>query len=65
MITNKKTFIKAVKKDFPAFIDDRAIIEEAEYKLSINGGEDIEFSYKGKVKLYYFKTLKNDKKRFI
>lgn len=69
MITNKKTFLKEVKKDFPEFIDDKAIIQEAEEKLCINGGDDVEFStfrnHKQVVNLYRFETLKNGRKRFI
>ena len=67
MITNKKTFIKKVKKDFPEFVDDFAIIEEAEkdLMLTVHTVEFLSFiGNKRKIKLYYFKLLKNGKRRF-
>ena len=67
MTTNKKEFLKVVKKDFPEFIDDQAIIEDAERQLCFK--DNVEFyifrNNNQIINLYDFKTLKNYKKRFL
>ena len=67
MITNEKEFLKTVKKDFPEFIEDFAILEDAEDQLCINS--NVEFSIfrnnKRIIKLYNFELLKNGNRRFL
>lgn len=65
MITNKKRFLKQVKKDYPQYIDNNAIIEDAEYQLMIKDSCQVEFEHHRNVKLYDFKLLKSGNYRFV
>lgn len=69
MITNEKEFLKVIKKDFPEFKDNSAILEDAEEQLCIKEGDQVEFfifrNNKKIIKLYDFKLLKNGKRRFL
>lgn len=65
MITNKQKFLKEVKKDFSEFIDDEAIISDAEYQLMIKDSCQVEFEHHRNVKLYNFKLLKSGNYRLV
>lgn len=58
MIKNKDIFLSVVKKDFPEFIDDNAILDDVLYQLSINASSIVELSIyrnsKRFIKLYSF-----------
>ena len=69
MINNEKEFLRQVKKDFPEFVDDLAILEDTKNQLMIKDSLQVEFKIfrnnKQVINLYNFKLLKSGNYRFL